>query len=49
MVIPMQSWRTVRPELIRKKRMVARQVNIIRQQQAREQQAQAKYYGDNLK
>ena len=49
MTIPMSTWQNIRPEIIRKKQMMDRQIALLRQQQLRQQQEQSKYYGDNLK
>ena len=47
-MIPLSNWPQVRAEALRKKRMLDQRVMALRQQQMREQQAQARYYGDNL-
>ena len=47
-MIPLSNWPQVRAEALRKKQMLDRRMALLRQQQMREQQAQARYYGDNL-
>ena len=45
----MSNWREIKQEARRKQAMVVRGVVQLRQQQLRQQNANSKYYGDNLK